>query len=128
MKDKLNVRFLLIALGTLVVLGVSWFGVHAFQMRQHIGTLLDLVNRAEEQGKPDRAARLLGQYVKLVPEDLDSRIRYGLLLEKLPSTPGLRRLAASVYEQVLIRDPGRHDIRRRLAILSFGLGTRSTKR
>ena len=122
MTDKLNVRFLLIALGTLVVLGVSWFGVHAFQMRQHVGTLLELVNRAEEQGKSDRAARLLGQYVKLVPEDLDSRIRYGLLLEKLPSTPGLRRLVASVYEQVLIRDPGRHDIQRRLAILSVGLG------
>src|SRR6516225_1569121 len=125
MKEKINVRFLLLCLASLLVLGVSWFGVHAFQMRHHRAVLLDLVQRAEEQGKLDREIRLLGQFVKLVPQDVNARERYGLLIEKLieksPRDPGLKRLAASVYEQVLMKDPKRQGVRRRLAILTFQL-------
>jgi tetratricopeptide (TPR) repeat protein len=119
--ERLNTRFLARALVTIVVVGIGWFGLHAFQMRQHRRTLLDLANRAEEQGKVGRAVDLLYQYMTLSPEDVDAQAHFGVLVEESDPTVGGRRMAADVYEQVLIRAPERHDIRRRLAKLAFRL-------
>jgi tetratricopeptide (TPR) repeat protein len=128
MKEKLDLRFLGYSLGALALLSAGWFGVHAFQMTRHGSTLLDLASQAEAQWKPDggklerekfdRALRFLGQYVKLVPTDIDARVRYGELFEKKDKLPATKVNAMAVYEQVLLRDPERVEIRRRIAKLA----------
>lgn len=93
MKVNVDIRFLVKSLLACALAAGAWTGLHAYQMERQRGTLLRLVDRAEAEGKQPRAARLLGQYVTLFPEEADARARYGILIETLPGTrPG--RVAA----------------------------------
>jgi lipopolysaccharide biosynthesis regulator YciM len=125
MHGKINVRFLLLVTVAGLVLGSAWFFVHRAQKKRRLGDYLTQANRAEEEKKFDRAARLLRAYVLAVPTDLDARVRYGGLLEKLSRTPRARADALSVYEQVLLKDPARLDARVRAAELAVELHTDS---
>ena len=121
-REKLNVRFLAWLLGGAVLVGAAWYGLHAWQVRNHLAVLLAQADAAEAQQRPDRAARLVGLYVGMAPDDVEARARYGMLLDRLAETPKARADAAAVLEQVLLRDPDRHAIRRRLAQLDLEAG------
>jgi tetratricopeptide (TPR) repeat protein len=123
-----NVRFLISLIVAGLLLSAAWYGVNHWQVRRHAENLLSLANVAEEQKRPDRAARFIGLYVGLMPGNVDARVRYGLLLDRLAASqqrPADSRRgkegALAVFEQVLIRDPGRDDIRRRAASLAVEL-------
>jgi tetratricopeptide (TPR) repeat protein len=57
----------------------------------------------------------LKKYVAQKPGDLDALVRFGLVLEELAWTPDERGRALLVLENVLRRDPTRHDLRRHVA-------------
>lgn len=114
MQEKLNPRFLLaLFLVTLVVAG-SWSTLHAYQVRRNTGALLAYADRAEAEGLNDRAIRLLGLYLDREPDEVAVRARYALLLDRQAQLPLARRKVLALFEQVIERDPARHDIRRRL--------------
>ena len=122
MQEKINLKFLVILLSTLVALGVGWQFLHAFQMRRTSSTLLTQASKAEEAKEPrlDHAALFLERYLILKPDDTEVRVRYANLLEKLAEVSKDRRLsrqAESVFKNILNRAPELHDIRRRLAMM-----------
>jgi tetratricopeptide (TPR) repeat protein len=115
---RLNIRFLAwLTAGCLLFAG-AWYAVHRFQVRRQASDLRDQADTEESQGRSDRAARFLGLYLGLVPDDTEARARYGWLLDRLAKdSPRKRAGAMAVFEQVLLRDPDRQDVRRRLVVL-----------
>jgi tetratricopeptide (TPR) repeat protein len=116
-RETVNLRYLAILLGIALAFGVVWWGVHRWQVRKHAAALLEQADLAESQGRPDRAARLLGMYVSLLPADKNVRARYGMLLARVADSPRARAAAMGALEQALMRDPGRQDVRRCLVLL-----------
>jgi tetratricopeptide (TPR) repeat protein len=121
-RQKVNVRFFIGLIVGALLLAAVWYGVNRWQVRRHAANLLKQADLAEAQRRLDRAARYVGLYVGLVPSDNEARTRYGLLLERLADSPRGREGVLAVFEQVLIREPQRQDIRRRVAKLTVELG------
>ena len=126
--EKLNLRFLICIVVVGLLLTAVWFGVNRWQIRRHAADLLNLADQAKALQRPDRAAHFLSLYVGMVPNDTQARARYGLLLERLADSPGARYGVLAVFEQVLIRDPERQDLRRRAAKLAVELGRAGRRR
>ena len=118
MREKLNAKVLAYTLALLAVLSTGWYFVNDYQVERNARYLLRLADRAEKDGQTQRAVRFLKTYLTFVPGDTDARARDGILLE----TQRPSRSVADIYEQVLVRDPERHDIRRRVALLDGKLG------
>jgi tetratricopeptide (TPR) repeat protein len=121
-RERLNTRLLAVLVGVSVLFGGAWYGLNRWQVRRHATALLAQADVAKAQGRPDRAARFIGLYVGLVPSDTEARARYGMLLDRLATTPRARAGAMAVFEQVLLREPERHDIRKRLVALELDAG------
>lgn len=116
---KLNTRFFLVLLGTVLFLTCAIFVVHRLQAGNIAGALLFQANQAEKQGRLDQAARYLGRYLEFIPENVEERARLGMMLADpaMAVTPRSRNRARFVLEQVLIRDPQRHALRQTLCRL-----------
>jgi tetratricopeptide (TPR) repeat protein len=121
MREKLNLRFLGYMLASLTALSTTWCVVHALQVWNNSKAILAQADYAEEQGNLIRAARFLGQYLEAVPEDTDARVHLGRVLERLATSPPQLYQVIQVYEQVLLREPGRVDIRKQIASLAMKL-------
>ncbi|MFL5240814.1 MAG: tetratricopeptide repeat protein [Gemmataceae bacterium] len=119
MREKLNVKAAIILLSSLAVMGGSYFAAHAYQTTRNMDALLGSADLAEKQNRPDRAAKFLGLYLNGTPDDLENRIRYAQLLDRLAQTPRARQRLIPLFEQILVRDPQRPAIRRRLADLQI---------
>jgi tetratricopeptide (TPR) repeat protein len=78
--------------------------------------LLARASAAESGGQLDRAALYLSRYLEFEPADVEERARLGRILasKALAASRDGRARARLVLEQVLGRDPDRHDCRRLL--------------
>src|SRR5262245_31277803 len=111
---KINVRFLGILLGSLVVLGTSVYFVNAFQVRRHADVLKRRAAQAFQEERYDVAAKYYYQYLIQHPDDVEARISRGQALDKkAPNDLGARKEAFNNFEYVLWRDPEQEEIRRR---------------
>jgi tetratricopeptide (TPR) repeat protein len=119
---RVNLRFAAFSLATLVALSGAVYAFHGVQVKRNAGALLTQADRAEEQGRPDRAARYLARYVALAPSDADALARYGLLLDRLARTDKARADAFLVLERAVAKSPDRPEVRRRLAGLAIQIG------
>jgi tetratricopeptide (TPR) repeat protein len=120
---KLNVKFLLyLVVGTVLVVGAV-FLVHRLQAAQMAEALLWQADRAEKEGRLEQTARYLRRYLEFEPGDLDNRARLGRILAspQLAVTPKTREQARFVLEQVLTREPKRHDVRLLLVRMALDL-------
>ncbi len=122
LKRTLNWKLLLGLLGGLAALALAAHLVHAYQVGRHARTLREQARQAEEEGQTRRAATCLRRCLEFAPEDTDTLVHYGELLERLAETPYERGRVAAVYQQVLGRQPQRTAVRRRLAVLALELG------
>src|SRR5262249_26465077 len=122
MNVKVNVPLLVLLLAGAAGLSVGVYFLHEYQNPGNAQALLSQADRAEEKGELSKATRFLSRYLRFVPHDVESRIRFGLLLDKHSTAPRVKGQVIEVFEQVLIHDPQRHDIRRRLAALSVEAG------
>jgi len=121
MQEKLNLRFLAWSLIGLALVGLAWFGTHWLQVRRHARSLLAYADQAEAREQLDRAARFMGLYLGLDPRDTETRARYGLLLDRLATSQRAKFGAVAVLEDVLVQEPARHDLRKRLISLEMAL-------
>jgi tetratricopeptide (TPR) repeat protein len=121
MRTQLNGRLLAAVGSGVVVLAVAVVLLHGVQVRRGARSLLQSADAAEQQGRTADAAKVLGDYLTLVPEDSDVQARYGLLLEQLPG-PESRPHALAVFRRVLARRPDRDDVRRHFIRLALDLG------
>src|SRR5262249_50739495 len=120
-KRTVNVKFLAWLVGGAAVFGVGVHALHGFQVKRHADVLLGQAHRAEAEGFPDRAADYLGRYLAYAPGDTGVLAEYGLLLDKLAKSARAQEGAYLVLDEVLRRDPGRLDVRRRQAQIALDL-------
>jgi tetratricopeptide (TPR) repeat protein len=119
---SLNGRFLVWSLLALLVAGALVHLLYAVQWQRNSAALLAMANSAEAEGNKERCVRFLGQYVVRMPSDTQAMARFGFMLDEPDQMPFVRRRARRAYEEVLIRDRDRTDVRRRLALLEVALG------
>jgi tetratricopeptide (TPR) repeat protein len=125
MRRRLNVKLLVILLGVCVVVGPGVHFLHAFQAKRAAKALLRQADRADEEKRPDQAADFLRRYLVQDPRNNDVWVRYGLTLADLAkSSPSAVTYdkAFQALAQVLRRDPGRADVRRKLVDVAMAWG------
>ncbi|MBY0523322.1 MAG: tetratricopeptide repeat protein [Gemmataceae bacterium] len=120
---RVNVKLLLSLAAIVVLTGGVLFLAHWLQRGSVARALLTRAERAEKQERLDQVVRYVSRYLELTPEDNEQRARLGRTLasEQLAVTPKARTRAIFVLEQVLGREPGRHDLRMRLTRLALEL-------
>jgi tetratricopeptide (TPR) repeat protein len=120
---KLNIKLFVILAVSAVLLGGAVYLVHYLQSGRIARALLWQARRAESQGRLDQTARYLARYLEFNPEDIEERANLGRTLasDKVAPTPRGRQRALFVLEQVLSRDPARHDLRRLLVPVAMEL-------
>lgn len=120
---RLNVKlFAALVLGSFLLVGVLLL-VHWLQSDRIADGLQARAERAEQEGELAEAARYLGRYLEMEPDDIEARARLGKLLahEKLATNARSRSRALFVLEQVLVKQPDAHELRFRLVRLALEL-------
>src|SRR5512143_3696500 len=87
MKRQLNVRFLIGLILAAVLIGASFYGLHAIQVKRSAAVLLRLVDQAEAEGDRDKAIERLEHYLYYRPDDVGALIKLGTLLAPEPDDP-----------------------------------------
>jgi tetratricopeptide (TPR) repeat protein len=123
---RLNVKLFLGLVGGTLFLAILVVVVHQLQAGNISSALLWQAEQAEKQGRLRDAARFLKRYLEFAPDDIEERARLGRLLADptLAVNNRTRQRARFVIEQVLTREPERHDLRQilvRLALDSWQL-------
>src|SRR5580698_5744923 len=113
---KVNTKFFAFLVITLLLTAAAVYGLHQLQAGNISEALLWQANQAEKDGKLSRAAKFLGRYLEFARDDLDKRAHLGMILSDplWATTPPRRSKARFVIEQVLAKDPERHELRQRL--------------
>lgn len=115
-RTKLNLRFLACVLVVVALLGVGVHFVHGFQVKRNASGLLHQADKAKDEGDAGKELDYLARYLGFVPEDTDAQARLGVLIDEQGiknNALRARMQAFFKFEDVLRRDPGRSDIRRR---------------
>jgi tetratricopeptide (TPR) repeat protein len=109
----------LLAGAAAATIGVHY--LHAVQIKRNAGALLRQANQAENEGNLPRAADYLVQYLALVPDDTETRAKYGLLLadKRMVTSPRAAMRAFLFLDDVLRRVPERQGIRRHVVHLAI---------
>ncbi|WP_165066903.1 tetratricopeptide repeat protein [Paludisphaera rhizosphaerae] len=122
MQRKLNVRFLGFLIGLFVLSGVGVHTLHGHQLRRSAGGLLQQAAEAESENDLPKAVDHLERYLGIRPDDSDALARYALLREQLATTTANRKRLLPVLERAQIHNPGRSDLRLRIARIDIELG------
>src|SRR2546430_1724686 len=98
---QLNIKLLVGVVLASAVLCTGVFAIHVFQTKRIAAALLWQAQHAEKQEQVDQAARLLGRYLELRPDDAEERAHLGQLLasDRLATSPRSRQRALFVLEQ-----------------------------
>lgn len=120
---RLNTKFALVMIASVVIVGVSGYFAHAFQVNRNATALLSRAEDAQNRGEIPLACNYFERYLGFVPSDSDALVRYGLLRSDPANakTPRDRYAAMQVLEKVLYREPERHDLRRRVVTMSLDM-------
>jgi tetratricopeptide (TPR) repeat protein len=121
---RVNVKLLLILLGLSVLLTTAVVLAHELQTENISSALLWQAEQAQKQGRLTEAARFLRRYLEFVPDDVEERVHLGRLLADptLTITNRGRQRARFVIDQVLAREPDRHELRQLLVQLALDSG------
>ena len=121
MKKRLNIQFLAIIAGLLVIGTVGLFVIHRIQVRRNIDGLARLARERVAEGKAAEAIELYERYLAFHPQDREATAEWGDLLlaqAEAPTASGrdLGRAAAGM-EKAVNSNPG--DAARRLKLAEF---------
>lgn len=119
---KVNVKFLIVLLVAIVVLGIGVHVLHIFQADRIAQALLWQAQHAQEEGHSRQAAKFLSRYLEFAPKDNEVRIQLADTLEPLAATPRQRAQVYLILDQALRAQPERQELRRRLVPMAMALG------
>jgi tetratricopeptide (TPR) repeat protein len=122
MRRTVNLRLVFWTLVSLLVLATLVHLVHSHQMQRNAGALFRQAERALAQKDYAKAAALLQNYLDFEPDDTDAISLLATALEKSSSSAQARYKTYLLLEQVLRRQPDRHDVRRKAVQLAIDLG------
>jgi tetratricopeptide (TPR) repeat protein len=115
---KLNVRFFLILVGSVIALAGALFGVYRLQQDRIGRALLWQAEHARNEGRTEKAVQFYSRYLEFQPNDSSTKIALGEILEQqLEKKPLGQRNPSQViylYEEVLQADGAQDDLRRRV--------------
>ncbi|MBI2804433.1 MAG: tetratricopeptide repeat protein [Planctomycetes bacterium] len=114
MRRKLNVKLVAIVFGGLLVVGAAVHFVHGYQLARNAHRLLERADDARGENDLDRALTLYDQYLKFVPNDVETVQKYARALDQRARSGDERVQVVLKMEQVLRVKPGEHDLRFRL--------------
>jgi tetratricopeptide (TPR) repeat protein len=121
----LNVRLLAISVVVLAVLGGAAYLWRNHQVEQLATSLLDRVDRLEEDKEWAKAVSYLQQYLQLKPEADEIHVRAAKLFDNDLQTPRQRDQATRLYYRALGVAPDDVELRRSLVQVLFDLDRRS---
>ena len=124
MRRQPNIRFLLIVLVTVVLIGAGVHALHGVQADRSAGLLLERADRATEGGKDGEALNYLRRYIGLRPDDAAAAARLGVLLAEQAEDPRAHQQAFLALERALRLDPDRDDVRRKAVEVAMRPGLR----
>lgn len=114
MRSKTLKRLAIVA--AVLILGVvSIVLIQRLQVSRLGRSNLVEADEAVEAGDLERAEELYQQHMRIFPDDLETQLKYVNVLLDRSKTPARIGQALGIYDQVLAREPGRDDARRRLA-------------
>lgn len=123
---RVNFKFLLILIVTLVALLGGAILLRRFQINRNSGTKLELAKQKLEEGKAGEALELFGQYVGLRPGDDEAYAEYAKLLMGRAQSPDATRndvgRAYAAMETAVRRRPDDDALRQKLAEFQIGVG------
>jgi tetratricopeptide (TPR) repeat protein len=122
MNKRLNLRLLLRVGVALVVLSGLGHLVHIFQVRRQARAFHEEGYRAAEEKDFQRSTIALGRYLALRPDDLETRLKYGILLGRVATTPTGREQAYRHLVFSLRKAPDNVEARETLGQLAVQLG------
>ena len=130
---RLNVRLLSILAVTGLVVAISVFFSHRWQVDRHAAGLLRRADLALEGGDPQEAISLLGRYTQQRPDDAKAYSRLALLVEaetqEPPIEPRQFHSARQLLENANRQDPTNEELRQRTVdfYLRFGRFTEAAE-
>jgi cellulose synthase operon protein C len=121
-RRTLNVKFALLVLAAVGVLGVAAHLVQGYQVRRNASVLLEHAERAKAAGETGKALDYLYRYIRLAPDEVEPLVDYGMLLaEQSKQSRSAKSLLRAYFtlEQVLRRDADRHEVRKEVVRLAM---------
>lgn len=112
MRFTINWRFLLKLIAAVVVVAVPVHLLHRYQVRKQVDVFLRHADEARDKKEPEREINFLRRYLMARPDDLDTRERLARALCKNAKSGRQLTEGYLAVEDVLRRDPERHDLRR----------------
>ena len=119
MRRKLHIKRVVGILGGLFLLAAALFAVHRFQVQRNAYRLLELGDRAVEEGDYEKARTCYSHYLHYAPNDADTAQKYAQVLDK---TGGEPLALLNLMEQVLRLKPAENALRLRLVEHLIDLG------
>jgi tetratricopeptide (TPR) repeat protein len=120
---KLNTKLFVGLIAFVIVGTAALFLTHWFQSGRIARALLWQAKHAEDEAKPEKVATYLSRYLEFAPNDLEERAHLAQTLagDKVAVSLRGKQHAIFVIEQVLARDPSRHDLRKDVVRLALEL-------
>lgn len=129
---QVNIRLLVLLVGTVVVGVVGTYFLHRFQVARNAGGIAILARSKLDEGKTDEALALYGRYLGYRRDDADALAEYAKLLLDRASRPDANRndfaRAFTILEEAVRKKPADHELRRKLADFQLRIGRYSDAR
>ena len=119
---RMNVRFLTIMMVLSLVVIVCVALLHRYQLRQFSGQWRQDMQAALEGGNIDKAITACTRYLTLYPNDTETLVQLGILLDENAASRPMLQQAFMTFETVLRQDDGRDKVRLRLVDVAIKLG------
>lgn len=117
-----TVARLLILMVVVGSMGVGGYFLWRSQVGRQGHDVLARADRAVEQGDFVKAVELYTQYLAVVPNDVEVRLKLADASLKIDKLQKRRQDVLAIYESILNQYPGRTDVRRRAAETAIELG------
>ena len=114
-----TIKRLAILIAVLGLIGGTGFAVQRAQIKRMAQSVAEQADRAKKEGDLAKAEELLKQHLQNVPNDFDMQFKYANLILEIAKTPAHQEEALGIYREIVTRNPGNREVRRRLMELEF---------
>ncbi len=114
MQKSLNYKLVAWLLVSVVAIACATDLLHRYQVKRNAASFRQLAEQAENRNELDRAAKYYRLFLKYDPSENDALARLAMIQVKQAKSMQARLSAMLNLEQVLRREPDRHEIRRLL--------------
>ena len=116
-----TVKRLAILIVVFVFIGGGAYPIWKYRVGKMAQGVVEQAEKAKEAKNYAAALDLYQQHLLVFPDDQAVQLEYANVLLELQPTPKHQQTAMAIYNEILRRDPGREDVRRRAAELAISM-------